>query len=190
MTKTLFTIIAVLVLTATTYAQQSNVHLAADVNVSANMGRTPAAGLNAGGDLRAGKLAFSIDGDAWRIKKTVGGSGWQVDAREVGRYYFHKNIFVQGGAYEQHYSVKLFGKTVIAPLAGIGFERPDYVVQVNYLHDLTSNNGQRIVEGVGQFYLKCHWYLKATISASKFHDQGVNNSHAGLLATFAVGVHF
>lgn len=169
--------------------QNSNGHASVFVGVTSGLGvNSPTYGVSGGGDYRSGRFTLSGDLSGTRIVKRTGGPGFQVDGRSTVRYYFHKNVFLQGGAVVQHYSVTKFGKSSLQPLVGIGFEQKDAVIQANYRHDLNSNNRSRIVEGKVQVFAAHHLYFDAKIAASRF--QSGSKSLTGVGSTFGVGLHF
>jgi hypothetical protein len=184
--KILLTITFLLLAVSSMGAQTSNVHAALTITGTSNLGfHNPIIGASGGGDLRKGKLVLSGDLNLDRIIKNVGGHGFQLSGRETVRYYLSK-FFVQGGAVEQHYSVAKFSKSTFEPLIGVGYADKSYVLQANYRHDLSSQNRQRIIEGVATFYGRHHLFVRPSIAVSRYRSGG--KSLTGTALSIGIGV--
>ena len=172
-------------------AQETNLHAAGTIQLNGGLGfANPVYGGTAGVDVRAGKAVFSVDLDASRIEKTVGGQGYRVTARQTARVYLRPQFFVQAGAIEQHYAVKQFSKSSVQPLVGFGFASIDgkQIWQFNYRHDINSENKQRIFEGTVTLYLARHLFVRGAIGLDHFRSGRV--SQGGAASSVGFGFHF
>lgn len=191
----LFLCIAILCVCTTARAQQSHVRLAGTVGLNGNLGYSnPDYAITVGGDLRRGRFDLSLDGSLIRIRKNTGGSGFQVSARELGRYYFGK-YFIQGGSDQWHYSVTQFSKSGVGVIAGGGFSRENFVVQVNYRQLIQESsrpkglpNRNKGVEFKTEAFLKRHLYLATSLNMTNF-TSGLNRMTGASVQNF-VGVWF
>jgi len=134
-------------------------------------------------------FGFSVDANLDRVRKVVGGPGYQISAEQTARFYLKPKLFIQAGAVEQHYSVRDFSKSSLQPLVGIGYA-PDesQIFSVSYRHDLTSENRQRLAVLRWQLYHKSHFYLDAQLAVSRFRS-GKSNE-VGTAAKFGLGFWF
>lgn len=168
MKTTLLITTLLLYASAVVSAQTANIHVAATVGGTSNLGfHDPIVGLGVGGDYRHKQIGLSGDLSLDRIKKTAGGSGFQMTGREAVRL-FKDHFFVQGGTSESKYVVKLFSKSSFAPLAGVGYVAHNTIIETNFLADITSPNKARIIEGRVTFLLSHHVFLRLTAGVDNF----------------------
>lgn len=171
-------------------AQQTNGHVGVIVGATSGLGfEGPSIGAGGGFDARKDKFVFSGDVDVFTINKVDGGKGWQVRGRETARYHF-KDFFIQGGAVQSYYSNVKYTKSSFEPLVGIGVERGNKLFQVNYRHDLTSENKVRTVEGIATVYARKHFYFRGAVTISHFRFAGGSKSGSGVGASATVGAYF
>src|SRR5260370_3230152 len=136
-----FALCALLLCSLPTQAQ-TKCYAAGVIEPFNNFGFTnPIYGASGGCVVRSGRFAFSIDANLDRVRKVVGGSGYQVSAQETVRFYVKPKFFIQAGAVEQHYSVRDFSKSRLQPLVGL-VNAPDdpQIFSLRYPHHRTSDN--------------------------------------------------
>ena len=171
-------------------AQQTNFHAAGVIEPLNTFGfSNPVYGVTAGGDVRSGRLALSVDVNLDRVRKVVGGPGYQISAQQTLRFNLKPKFFIQAGAVEQHYSVRDFSKSSLQPLVGIGYAPgPSQVVSVSYRHDLTSENRQRLAVLRWQIYHRKHFYADMQMAVGRFRSG--RSSEVGTASKFAIGFWF
>ncbi len=164
----------------TSYAQVTNYH--------ASFGLHRDVGL--GADIQFGKNLISIDGDVSRICKAIGGCGPQYDIRGVYGHKISENTSLQGGIIFSHYRVPLFAKSSIQILVGVRYRvfNERVIAELNYRHDLTSPNKQRIIESRLTTYLHHHIFIRADMTMKHLVSGGkIYNRPYGRLG---IGVYF
>jgi hypothetical protein len=184
----LFMLSALLLAACNVQAQQTNVHVGGVLQAATGFSGVVVGG-TAGVDVRAGRNAFSIDGDLVRVEKEPGGVGYQAGGRQVVRFgLLRPQVFIQVGAFESHYSLTRWKKTTAGPLIGVGYQKSDFVLAVSYEHDLTSENKQRRVSLSMQWYEKRHMYMRTAVTFGSFINE---KNHDALFSTrFDLGFHF
>jgi hypothetical protein len=172
--------------------QQPNFHAFGTVALNGNLGyANPSYGGGVGGDgCLSSKVALSADLDLLRVKKNVGGLGFSISGRESIRYFVSRKFFIEGGASESHYSVTSFSKSTVGVLAGAGvaLQQGRLVLNADYVHDLSSENRQRVVSLKGQAYAKKHLFLALTVAVSRFQSGG--KSQTGVSTKLSAGLWF
>jgi len=192
-------LLLVLALATPIFAQESNVHVSGVIGTNANLGfANPMYGVSGGGDFRvSNKVVLSADGSVLRLKKNVGGSGYQVTAKETVRVYLTRKAFVQAATRQWKYDVRDFGKSGIEIGGGGGFmwegEDQAGVFAVNYLHNVYEvqrpsgvDSKQQIVDGELRFYFKKHIFLSPRVAVSRFKSGGT--SMTGASFTLQIGL--
>jgi hypothetical protein len=152
----------VLCFTVGAYAQENNIHVA--------VGSYPSIG--AGFDLNKGKNLISIDGEVSRICKNPGGCGHQIDNRLIFARDVANGLYIQGGVVNSYYSVPLFSKDAFQLLGGVRktLVPKRLVGELNYRHDLTSENKVKAVEGQLTAYLPKHIFVRGNGRIRHFQD--------------------
>lgn len=168
-------------------AATAQTHVAVSVAVTGNHGfSNPNLGVSAGTSQRKGRIGFTVEGGVERVRKNVGGAGWQVSGRQTLRL-FKGKWFGQAGATESYYSVRDFSKDSYAALIGGGWASSKTTIEANYRHEMNANRG-RIVEGRLTFYLPRHFFLRTSVAVNNFR-QGAGRM-TGAATRVEVGLHF
>ncbi len=144
--------------------------------------------VTAGFDRNFGKTLIEGEGGVSRICKTPGGCGPQFDLRGVVARKVRPNISIQGGVVYSRYNVDLFDKSALQLLGGVRYTTARVVAELNYRHDLTSENKLRIGEFRITGYLPKHVFLRTGYtfsSATQF-----NSPYKTGGPTLSAGVYF
>jgi hypothetical protein len=149
-------VFSLILFTAMVTAAQSYVGL--DLGVSGNGGLTnPTPGVVAG--YRSER--FVSEFELLRLCKKDGGCGHEVVARGVARY-----RKFQGGVVYSSYQVVKYGKSSLHVLAGVNLGS----VELNYRHDLTSENKMRRIEMRYTKFASHHIFVRFGADVSRFRD--------------------
>ncbi len=101
-----------------------------------------------------------------------------------------KDISIQGGIVNSYYKVKLFDKNSFQLLGGVRVStlKERLIAEVNYRHDLTSENKLKIGEVRVTGYLPYHIFVRTGVVYSGFVSNGQSFSGSGSFVS--AGVHF
>lgn len=173
--------LATLLLTVGIHAQETNVHIFGGNHHT----------IGAGVDYRQDKNLISVDGDVSKICKTPGGCGHQYSIRGIFAHKLNSVVSVQGGALDSYYKVDLFDKNSFQLLGGVRLAafKEKSATEINYRHDLTSENKIREIEVQETVYFPKHIFLRVSGSRKRFRDfyHEVRYANDGQIS---IGVHF
>lgn len=199
--RILYLVIIVLLSGYLCFAQESNIHVNSLVGSSVNMGlRGLQYGVGSGFDIHKNKLDISINANFFKIRKNAGGKGYEINGKELIRYYFYNNVCIQGGIEEGRYKVTQYNKSFASVIGGVCKKYKGNIFSLNYLHKFWetqhlangkksgSSSQMKTIELSAQLFLKHHIYIDAKLDGSRFRSQ--NKYLTGLSSQLGVGFWF
>lgn len=172
------TILLLLLLNLPLMAQNANIHVAAGNNQAVSVGV----------DYRD---KFSLDFINFKVCKNPGGCGRQTSIKTTIPIKVRSNIYLQSGIVYDYYKVETFDKKSLQVLGGIRIKdtRDKIISEVNYRHDLTSENRVKTLEIQATFYLPKHLFIRANGRLRNFKDF-YNQNKYDAIGQVLLGVHF
>jgi len=182
--KIMLGMLSIVALCIVAVPQTTNVHVAVNTHGS------PTGGV----DYRRDKFVISGDIGREAICKNPGGCGHQLNFRGTVAYQVRPFIYVQGGIVDGYYRVPLFSKNSLQLLGGVRFAllKDRLITELNYRHDLTSENKLRIVEARATAYLPKHIFIRAAAVTNSFVVPQITPPFHGRQSGYSIsfGVYF